>query len=67
MFPYIGLTLGGLLHKAGIHFDIFEKAPVARTVGTSPVAMSCPFIPFPLLPQPKQKAKYSHRFLFLCL
>ncbi|KAF9338489.1 hypothetical protein BGZ91_008709 [Linnemannia elongata] len=30
-----GLTLGGLLHKAGVHFDIFEKAPVARTVGSA--------------------------------
>ncbi|KAG0280851.1 hypothetical protein BGZ96_001409, partial [Linnemannia gamsii] len=27
-----GLTLAGLLHKAGVHFDVFEKAPVARTV-----------------------------------
>ncbi|KAF9907104.1 hypothetical protein EC991_011322 [Linnemannia zychae] len=30
-----GLTLGGLLHKAGIPFEIFEKAPVPRTVGSA--------------------------------
>ncbi|KAK3838995.1 MAG: hypothetical protein J3R72DRAFT_447905 [Linnemannia gamsii] len=30
-----GLTLGGLLHKAGVPFDIFEKAPVPRTVGSA--------------------------------
>ena len=29
----LGLALGGLLHKAGIPFDIFEKAPTPRTVG----------------------------------